>query len=200
FPLASQALTFKCGLVQVAIELRDLVRSAASPRGPQIVLRGDQTLARTRQVGADLLGAEAEQQLATLHGLAFGSGELLYKGREFRAHRVGCDGLDLAVAGDRGSQVFAPRANDGHARHRLAAAQLHERRNQQEGRKQTDPDSPSENPVHSCPWRPGCLAGRPSVSRLSSACPASPWGGSKSFHSSREPERLPILVAPQATL
>ena len=98
--------------LQVAVELRNLIRWSSGSRVAEVILDGKQIGARLRELGSHLGGVQGQDDLSAAHRLTLGRHYLVHKRRELGAGHSWRNRLDLAVTGDRGAQILARDAHD----------------------------------------------------------------------------------------
>src|SRR5580704_10458748 len=118
-----QARDLRFRVLQISLQLRYFIRRPAGVRVAQFRLRRQQIRARLGELRAYIGGVQSQNQLAFVDGLPFGSFHVRNESGELRARHRRRNRLDLAVAGDGGSQILARHAHDLNLRRRPALCQ-----------------------------------------------------------------------------
>ena len=100
--------------LQIAIELRHLIRRTAGAGVAKVVLRGEQIGSRLSELRPDVRRIERQDHLSPAHGLALGGHYLVHESREFGVRDGRRDRLDFAIARDRRAQILARDVRNRH--------------------------------------------------------------------------------------
>ena len=136
------------GVREISVDASCIARSAARAGGAQVILGAQAVGVGLRELRNGIFHVQFQEQLALLHRAAFHRRDLRHKRGQFRPdHRRG-DRLNLAVARNRGHQIFALRHDGRNFGRRLPPAQTIETVRGRSGQNQKQQDAVSQSSIH----------------------------------------------------